>query len=333
VTSGPDGRPDEFDTIGRLFRPLAAGAREARGLLDDAAAIPSRPGQDLIVTTDAIVEGVHFLAEDPLDLVARKLLRVNLSDLAAKGADPYGYFLTVSWSPRCGWPEREAFARGLAEDQARYGVLLFGGDTTSTPGPLTCSLTALGWVPHGRGPTRSGARPGDLVLVSGAVGDGFLGLLGVRGELGALEPARVEALVRRYRLPEPRTALVRAVRDFASAAADVSDGLIADLGHIAEASGVGVDLDLRRLPLSRAAKAWLEHRADPVAALRDLAAGGDDYEIVCAAAPDQAEALQRAAEKAGIGLTVVGRIGEETGVRVWYDDEPVPVTYAGWRHA
>jgi thiamine-monophosphate kinase len=332
VTSGAEDRPDEFDTIGRLFRPLAAGAAEARGLLDDAAAVPGRRGQDLIITTDTMVEGVHFLADDPLDLVARKLLRVNLSDLAAKGAEPYGYFLNVSWSRRCGWEEREAFARGLAEDQEHFGVRLFGGDTTSTPGPLTCGLTMLGWAPHGRAPARAGAQVDDVVLVSGTIGDGLLGLLCLNGELGGLDPARVEALVRRYRLPEPRTGLVRAVLEGASASADVSDGLVADLGHIVAASGLGFELDLRRVPLSRAAKAWLEQRVDPVAALRDLATGGDDYEIVCTVPPDRVEAFTRAADKAGIAMTVLGRLTAERGVRVVYDTEPVAVGVGGWRH-
>ncbi len=333
VTSGPDlDRPDEFESIARLFRPLAAGAPEARGLNDDVAVIPGRPGQDLVVTKDAMVEGVHFLPTDPLDLVARKLLRVNLSDLAAKGADPYGYLLSVSWSPRCGWAEREAFAAGLKADQAHYGVKLFGGDTTSTPGPLTCSITAFGWVPHGRAAPRSGARPGDLVLVSGSIGDGHLGLKALRDELRHLEPARVEAVSARYQLPEPRTLLARLMRDYAAATADVSDGLVADLGHIAEASGVGAEFRLEAMPLSGAARAWVEHRVDPLDALIELATGGDDYEIVCATRPDRAELIVKGAERAGLPMTVVGRIVAGQGVRTTYLGETVEVGQGGWRH-
>ncbi|HYF23284.1 MAG TPA: thiamine-phosphate kinase [Caulobacteraceae bacterium] len=331
MTSGPE-RPAEFETIAELFRPLTGGAPEARGLLDDAAVLPSRPGQDLVITKDAIVEGVHFLPDDPLDLVARKLLRTNLSDLAAKGAEPYGYFLAVSWSGRCGLDERAAFARGLAEDQARFGIVLLGGDTTSTPGPLTASVTALGWAPHGRTPSRAGARPGDLVLVSGAIGDGYLGLKAARGELRGLEPERVAALARRYRLPEPRGVLARAVRDHASASADVSDGLVADLGHICAASGVGAELQLEHLPLSAAAKAWLDHRADPVASLADLATGGDDYEIVCTARPEHAEALIRAGDKAGVPFAVLGPVTRGEGVRVTHAGAPVAIARPGWRH-
>lgn len=323
---------DEFDTIARLFRPLAQGAPEARGLLDDVAVIPSRPGHDLVVTKDAMVEGVHFLPDDPLDLVARKLLRVNLSDLAAKGADPCGYLLSISWSKRCDGLAREAFAAGLQEDQAHYGIKLFGGDTTSTPGPLTASITAFGWTPTGRTVARAGAKPGDVLMVSGAIGDGWLGLQAARGELAHLEEARIEALARRYRLPEPRTNLARLVRDHANASADVSDGLIADAGHLAEASKVGIEVALEHLPLSRAAKAWLEHRVDPVASLRDLATGGDDYEIVCAVRPDRAEALAKGAERAGVPFAAVGRVVAGEGVQVTFEGQPVEVRHAGWRH-
>ena len=286
---------DEFETIERLFRPLAH-PTWARGLIDDVAVLPSRSGHDLILTKDAIVEGVHFLPDDPLDTVAKKLLRVNLSDLAAKGAEPFGYLLACFWSERCGWPEREAFAAGLAEDQARFGVHLLGGDTVTTPGPASFSLTALGWTPRGRAVSRAGARPGDLIVVTGAIGDGLLGLQAARGELG-LEDERIAALAMHYRMPEPRVGFALAVRQHAAAALDVSDGLIADLGHMAAAGGVGIAIDLEKLPLSRAATAWLETRVDPAAALADLASGGDDYEIVMAAPPGAFDSLKRQADE------------------------------------
>jgi thiamine-monophosphate kinase len=330
VASAPES-PDEFETIERLFKPLTEGAPEAQGLNDDVAVLPARMGFDLVATKDAMVEGVHFLETDPLDLVARKLLRVNLSDLAAKGAEPYGYLLAVSWSKRCRWEEREAFAAGLAQDQKQFGIHLFGGDTTSTPGPLTCSLTAFGWVPHGRAVARGGARSGDLVLVSGAIGDGLLGLAAARGELSELEPARVEALAKRYRLPEPRVGMARLVRDNASASADVSDGLVADVGHIAEASGLKALINLEALPLSRAARAWLHKRVDQGQALLDLATGGDDYEIVCCARADRAETMIRAAQDHG-DLTVVGHLVEGEGVAVSYMGDPIKFQRAGWRH-
>jgi thiamine-monophosphate kinase len=328
--SGP---PDEFEWIAKGLAPLAEGSAEAFGLLDDAAAIPSRPGYDLIVSKDAIVEGVHFLKDDPPDLVARKLLRVNLSDLAAKGAEPYGYFLAVAWPENYGWPEREAFARGLAEDQARFGLKLFGGDTVATPGPLTASLTILGWTPAGRMVRRAGARPGDVILVSGTIGDGFLGLLCSKG-LGVIKSySDADWLTDRYRLPQPRSGLARALRDHAHAAADVSDGLIADAGKVAQASGVAFEVDLDRVPLSTAAAAWLAtETTDPVAARIALATGGDDYEIVCAAAPENAPALLAAAHAAGIALAPIGRASEGSGVHVIAGGAEVEVARAGYVH-
>ena len=321
---------DEFETIERLFRPLAH-PTWARGLIDDVAVLPSRSGHDLILTKDAIVEGVHFLPDDPLDTVAKKLLRVNLSDLAAKGAEPFGYLLACFWSERCGWPEREAFAAGLAEDQARFGVHLLGGDTVTTPGPASFSLTALGWTPRGRAVSRAGARPGDLIVVTGAIGDGLLGLQAARGELG-LEDERIAALAMHYRMPEPRVGFAPAVRQHAAAALDVSDGLIADLGHMAAAGGVGIAIDLEKLPLSRAATAWLETRVDPAAALADLASGGDDYEIVMAAPPGAFDSLKRQADEQRLRLTVVGAVTQGEGVVVRHGGEVVPVDRTGWRH-
>lgn len=316
---------DEFDVIEKLLRPLTNGAPEALGLLDDAAVLPARPGFDLVVTKDMIVEGVHFLRSDTLDMVARKLLRVNLSDLAAKRAEPYGWFLGVSWPPRCGWAEREAFARGLKADQDAYGVTLLGGDTTSTEGALVASATMLGWVPQGRALLRSGARPGDLILVSGVVGDGWLGLKAALGEIDA------PGALARYRLPEPRL-ILRPALAHAHACADVSDGLIADAGRIAIASAVGIDIDLERAPLSADGRAHLAGSPGPTQALIDLVTRGDDYELVVAAAPDRAEALIAAALAAGVPMTVIGRVREGGGVRALLEGREVHLERQGYRH-
>lgn len=311
---------DEFETIARLFRPLTRGAPEALDLLDDAAVLPGRPGFDLVITKDAVVEGVHFLPDDPLDLVARKLLRVNLSDLAAKGAEPFGYLLAVAWTKAA---DREAFARGLAEDGETFALTLLGGDTASTPGPLTASVTMLGWVPEGRMVKRSGARPGDLLVVSGTVGDGMLGLAAAQGEIDAPE------LADRYRLPQPRLGLRDALLNHARAAADVSDGLLADAGHIAEASGCAVHVELENLPLSAPARAWLDARPDPEAAQLSLASGGDDYEIVCAVEPANLDAFIAAA---GMPVTVVGAFSEGEGVGVSLHGKALRAGRLGWRH-
>lgn len=320
----------EFETIERLLRPLAH-PEWGRGLADDVAVLPSRPGYDLVLTKDAMVEGVHFLPDDPLDTVAQKLLRVNLSDLAAKGAESFGYLLACFWSERCGWPEREAFAAGLAEDQARFGVFLLGGDTVKTPGPATFSLTALGWVPTGATVSRAGAQVGDTVFVTGAIGDGLLGLKAARGEL-SLEPERLAALADHYRTPTPRVDFADVVRDFATASVDVSDGLAADLAHVAEASGVGVSLNLNVLPLSAAAQAWFADRVDPQLSLEDLASGGDDYEIAFTAHPRHEEALRREAERRLLRLTRIGEVTAGSGLTVTYDGLPIAMARAGWTH-
>lgn len=306
---------DEFDTIARLFAPLAKGAPGAFGLLDDAAVLSLPMGEELVVTADAVVEGVHFLPDDPLDLVARKLLRVNLSDLAAKAAEPFAYLLTVAWSPRCDWPKREAFAAGLARDQAEFGVQLIGGDTVSTAGPLTASITAFGRVSAGRMVTRAGARAADRLFVSGTIGDGFLGLKAARGEWVG---EHAGALATRYQLPEPRLEIRDRLRATASAAADVSDGLLADAGRIALASGLKVVVELDRLPISPGATEWLGVQ-DRETGLIALATGGDDYEVVCASV-----------EMAG--LTEIGWLEVGAGVEARLDGVVVSVHQTGWRH-
>jgi thiamine-monophosphate kinase len=326
---------DEFDSIARHFRPLTANSPEALRLLDDAALLVPRRGFELVVTADAIVEGVHFLPDDPPQLVARKLLRVNLSDLAAKAAEPYGYMLTVAWSPAWDEARRAAFARGLGEDQAAFGLKLFGGDTVATPGPMTASVTMFGWVPQGRMVRRSSAKAGDVLLVSGTIGDGGLGLQAARGELTG---DGADWLADRYRLPQPRLALRQALLDRASAAADVSDGLLADAGHIGEASGVGIEVALENVPVSDAARSLLP--AHPPGGgdergwegLLGLATSGDDYEIVCTCSPERVAAFQAAALKAGVIITVIGRVAEGQGVSATFNGRPVDLDRLGWRH-
>ena len=320
----------EFETIRRLFAPLAH-PEWGRGLADDVAVVPSRAGYDLVLTKDALVEGVHFLPTDPLDTVARKLMRVNLSDLAAKGAEPFGYLLACHWSPRCGWPERMTFVDGLRADQKAFGIALLGGDTVATPGPASFSMTLLGWTPRGRTVGRAGARPGDLVFVTGAIGDGWLGLEAVQGRL-SIDAERVVALSDHYRAPMPRIEFAGPVRDMATASVDISDGLIADLGHIAEAGRVGIEIDLEAVPLSAAGQAWFDGRVDAQAALEKLVTGGDDYEIAFTASPRDELVLRREAERRHLRLTRIGHVTAGQGVVARLGGQPLTFDRPGFTH-
>ena len=318
----------EFGRIKRFFAPLAGPG--GLGLKDDAAIVECPPGRQLVVTVDALVEGVHYLPTDPPDLVARKLLRVNLSDLAAKGARPLHYLLTTALPKSFGddWVER--FAAGLAQDQRIFGVDLLGGDSVATPGSAVLSLTALGDVASGTAIRRSGARPGDRVWVSGTIGDACLGLKMLRGEHGELPPADRAALAARFQVPEPRTALGPRLVGLANAMCDVSDGLVADLGHICEASEVGATVELAAVPLSAAARRLA---AGDVNIAVQLATGGDDYELLFTAPPDASAAIERLAVELNLPITPIGRIESGSGVRLVDEaGRPIPVAAPGYRH-
>ncbi|MGC2320422.1 MAG: thiamine-phosphate kinase [Bradyrhizobium sp.] len=306
MTDRQDSPSGEDALIARYFRPIATDPG-AFGLGDDAAILKAQ-GEDIVVTTDAIVEGVHFLSEDPPDTVARKALRVNLSDLAAKGAAPAGFVLTLALrTVDDTW--LAAFARGLGEDAARSGCPLLGGDTVSMPGPLTISITAFGRVPPGRMVHRSGAKPGDRVVVTGTIGDAALGLDIIRdGALAAVladDAAARQMLAGRYRLPQPRNALAKAVRDHASAAIDVSDGLAGDLAKLCAASGVSAAIDIESVPLSAAAATLLVRGA---VSLDAIVSGGDDYEILCAIPENRFEVFAKEAGEAGVAVSSIGTI-------------------------
>ena len=317
---------DEFRWIDRL-RPLTRGDPRALNLRDDAAVLPSRSGFDLVISTDAMVEGVHFLSGEAMDIVARRLLRTSLSDLAAKAAEPFGYFLTVAWPARFNDAARGRFIAGLDEDGRRFGIVLLGGDTVAASGPLTLSATVLGWTPEGRTVTRGGARAGDLCVVCGVIGDGLLGLRAARGEVEDPD-GRVS---RHYRLPEPLFSLTPALRDHASAAADVSDGLLADAAHIAEASGLGLRVALDEMPISAHAHHWLTTQTDESAAVLALATGGDDYGIVCAV-PEPASDFIIEALEAGVTTAVIGAFEVGLEIKITYKEERLRPARAGWRH-
>lgn len=321
---------DEFELIATYFAPLALGYDGALGLEDDAALVDLPPGERLVATCDALVAGVHFLPDDPADLIARKALRVNLSDLASMGARPLVYLLNLIL-PRDTEAEWVAdFAAGLATDQAEFGVHLAGGDTVASDGPLTIAITALGSVVRGSELRRAGARAGDVLYVSGQVGDAALGLLVLQEELEGPSAEACADLVARYRLPRPRLALGARLVGLAHAAIDVSDGLVADAGHVCDASGLGAVLNGPDLPLSPAARRLVA--ADP-SWLARLAAGGDDYELLFAVAEADAESVADLAGELDLPLSPIGRLVEGRSVRLLdAAGAEVEVGKGGWGH-
>lgn len=322
-------RSGEFELIAKYFAPLAKGEPGALGLTDDAAYLRPRAGQDLVVTADATIAGVHFLADDPPDTVAQKALRVNVSDLAAKGASPRGYLLTLALQSDIGDAWIKAFAGGLKRDQVRFGLTLMGGDTTATPGPLTISVTAFGEVPQGRMLTRGGAKVGHDVWVTGTIGDAALGLRLLKGEALELSEQHRRALVARYRVPEPRIAIGRRLPALAHASIDVSDGLIADLGHICDVSNVGIEIAVRDVPLSAAAKAAIVQGCD----IADLLSGGDDYELAFAAPPSARTKLLALAAETKVPLSRIGVVVKGRGVTALdAAGKPVRFERAGYTH-
>ena len=330
--AGATGRPSEDDLIARWFAPMAGAA--GLGLRDDAACLTPPAGHDLVLTADALVAGVHFFPDDPPGSIARKALGVNLSDLAAKGADPAGFVLSLAlppdWTPE--W--LQAFAAGLGQAAGEGACPLLGGDTVATPGPLTLSITALGTVPTGRMVPRTGARPGDLVYVSGTIGDAALGLRlrqapGAHWVLGLTDGERGH-LRDRFLHPRPRQALVVALRTAASGAMDVSDGLVGDLAKMMRASGTGATLDLDTVPLSDAARAATA--ADPDL-LVTAVSGGDDYEILATVPPAAAGEFEAAALQSGMAVTRLGVVTPASaGVMVLRNGQPVPLGRGSYSH-
>lgn len=345
----------EFDLIARLTARAGARGDVALGIGDDAALLEVPAGEQLVACCDALNEGVHFLpGTDPAD-IGWKALAVNLSDLAAMGARPAWALLSLTL-PRADADFVDAFMHGFSALADAAGTALVGGDTTS--GPLSICVTALGCVPRGQALTRAGARPGDAVFVSGTLGDASAALEHLR-PMGTRHPGEGRSdddfpmsLRDRLHRPTPRIALGQALRGVANAVIDVSDGLLADLGHIARASGVGIELDAEALPASAALRAL----CDPAERLRCQATGGDDYELVFTVPSERWETLRAtfppefrgalpitpspplAGERAGVrgafpAVTRIGRVVAGEGVRV-LDADGVPVDFdrAGWEH-
>ena len=311
--------------IARLFAPLAGPG--GLGLKDDAALISPPAGHEIVATTDAIVAGVHYFPDDAPESVARKALRVNLSDLAAKGADPHGFLLTLALPDALPADWLPCFADALGDDARAFGFQLLGGDTVRTPGPAMISVTALGLVPAGRMTRRGGARAGDILYVSGTIGDAALGLR-LRldpGALSSLSDGARAHLLSRYLEPRPRNALARAMREHASGGMDVSDGFVGDLTKMLGVAGCSARIDLTKIPLSDAAREAIALDAG----LRDIAlTGGDDYELLASAPPDRADAFEALARAAGVPVARVGVVVEGVAAPVFIDGDGARETFA-----
>lgn len=328
--AGPgDEGSGEDRLIARFFKPLAT-APGALALTDDAAFVTPPPGCDLVLTTDMIVGGVHFLPDDPAEMIARKAMRVNLSDLAAKGATPLGFLVSLALPRDIDETWLAGFAGGLKGDADAYRCPLYGGDTTRTPGPVTVSVTMAGTLPSGTMVKRAGAKAGDKIYVSGTIGDAALGLVVQQDGDRKLSDAARKHLIDRYRLPQPRNALAEAVRTHASAAMDVSDGLAGDLAKLCRVSGVAARIDAGRVPLSDAARGLI---ASDAALLEAAITGGDDYEIVCTIPADRVSSFENAAAAAGVMVTAIGEIASGQGLDLrGPDGAPMKLRRASFSH-
>jgi thiamine-monophosphate kinase len=321
--------------IAAFWAPLAEGFPGAFGLKDDCAALSPPPGCDLVLTTDSIVAGVHVLPDETPDAIAWKALAVNVSDLIAKGASPLAYLMSLGLPEA---PEREwlaAFANGLARAQAAFGCRLIGGDTDRVPGPLSVSITALGTIPRGSFVQRATARAGDLVYVSGTIGDAALGLalrrdpsLGARWKLDAAGRKQLES---RFRMPSPPVALAGVVRTFARAAMDISDGLVKDFDRLCRTAHVGGRLEAARVPLSAPASTVVGNKC---VALEALLTGGEDYEVLAVVAPERAAEFERAAAASGHSVTRIGAIDDVVESVSVLDPQGIAMAFAtsGWDH-
>lgn len=324
----------EFDLIARYFAPLAEGEPGAFGLQNDAAVLDVASGHSLVTTLDSMVAGVHYLPDDPPDQVAKKLLRVNLSDLAAMGACPRGYLLSLALTGAEDEDWLAALARGLEQDQQKYGVILLGGDTLRTPGSQTLSLTALGEVSRGQALQRGTARPEEDIYLTGRLGEAALGLfvrLGqVTEKLPGLTAEQLDRLEVAYRLPQPPVQLGPLLPGLATACLDVSDGLMGDLGHIARGSGLGAEVETARLPLAPEVRRLVETIPDR---LQDVVSGGDDYQLLFTAPQERRDAVARLSGDSGVAISRIGRMTQGNRVRLLDEQErEVAVAHAGWTH-
>ena len=318
---------NEFEMIQHYFRPLTLGHTESEALQDDAAILDIPDGYDLVISSDTLNGGTHFLKKEAPANIAHKALRVNLSDMAAMGAKPYCYQMNLAFSQ---FPDEEwvkEFSAALLEDSKAFDIFCSGGDTTVAEGPLLVSMTVTGIVPKGKAVKRSTAQAGDLVVLTGPIGRAAVG---VKVMLGVLEIEYPQSFLEVCHKPQPRTSISAEICQYARAAVDVSDGLLADLGHVCHSSGVGAQLELDKIPFTDETKALVA--ADTITH-ETLLTGGDDYEIAMAVAPENIESFTAAAAAKNVALSVIGTFAEGQGVEVTDPaGQKMEFQRAGWTH-
>ena len=295
----------EFNIINKYFAPLSTKVPGAFSLKDDAAIINFPTGKKLVVTSDSCVEGIHFFKDDKPNLIAKKALRSALSDLAAKGGKPMGYMLSLALPPHINSAWLQSFSSGLKEDQDEFDINLIGGDTSKSNYELTVSITVLGTVSDGLYVPRSGALPGDRIYVTGTIGDSYYGLQILNGKKFDIGEDHRNYLIDRYHVPKPRLAIGRAIGEFAHASIDISDGLVADLGHICESSHQSAMLKLDFVPLSPAIKKLVDNSNE---VYEKVITGGCDYELLFTVAPGDSEHVAFLAKRYNVEITHIGHI-------------------------
>ncbi|MGN7661757.1 MAG: thiamine-phosphate kinase [Anaplasma sp.] len=314
---------EEFACVDKYIRPLVRSGFDTE---DDDAAEISSPSGSFVVTKDILVEGVHFLGSGDAGLLAKKALRVSLSDIAAMGARPYAYLLGLSLPKGTKEEWWQGFSDGLRQDNEHFAVSLVGGDTTSNVSNVVIvSITAMG-IPADRSMTRFGARVGDILYVSGSIGDSALGLMAYQG----LISGESRGLKHRYDLPEPRVSLGMQICGIASACIDISDGLIQDVGHICRLSGMGADLHLDKIPLSDEAQRVIIGQPE---LMEQILTGGDDYELAFTVPQRNLGKLREIANSTDAPITAIGGITEGSGVKVYArDGNAVHLSNDGYTH-
>ena len=325
---------DEFDRIKKYFKPLASAERGSLDLLEDAAVLPIGSASELVISTDALVEGIHYVGDEDASLIAQKSLRTNLSDMAAMGAAPWAYTLSLILDPlkKCSADQwLDSFVAGLQIDQNKYDVRLIGGDSVVGAGPTVISITIIGKL-NNKGPlVRSGALQNDDVYVSGTIGDSAAGLQVIKGSLDFLDLSDQIYLKNRYYLPQPRVALGSALVGLASAAMDVSDGLIQDMGHLCSASGLAAVINWPNVPLSPPVITLLESKSISISAIIN---GGDDYELLFTAPSILRPDIEELSKKTEVPLTRIGYMTEGADVLLMdKENQLISLAGAGFKHA